>query len=95
MKLNSLGNFVPLYFSPTWTFLLPRSSPELYRARKFGFLVISENYYTNYKHLVRLFGSTKGNINFLKLYCNLSLICLYIVLFITQYVRIYNFVNSS
>ena len=21
--LNSLGNFVPLYFSPTWTFLLP------------------------------------------------------------------------
>ena len=58
MILDSLGNFVPLYFSLTWTFLIlvvPGAIVEL---------EISENDYTNYKHLVWLFGSKKGNINF-------------------------------
>ena len=62
--LNSLGNFVPLYFSPTWTFLLPLFPGAVVELESSVFLVISHNYYTNYKHLVWLFGSKKGNINF-------------------------------
>ena len=62
--LNSLGNFVPLYFSPTWTFLLPLFPGAVVELESSVFLVISQNYYTNYKHLVWLFGSKKGNINF-------------------------------
>ena len=83
MKLDSLGNFVPLYFSLRWTFLLPLFPGALA-------IVELENYYTNYKHLVWLFGSKKENIIFLKVYCNML-----VVLFMTQHVHIYNFVNSS
>ena len=38
-KLDSLGNFVPLYFSLTWTFLLPLLS---------GAVVVPENYVFQY-----------------------------------------------
>ena len=38
-KLDSLGNFVPLYFSLTWTFLLPLLS---------GAVVVRENYVFQY-----------------------------------------------
>ena len=38
-KLDSLGNFVPLYFSPTWTFLLPLLS---------GAVVVPENFLFQY-----------------------------------------------
>ena len=51
------------------------------RARKLCFSVISENYYTNYNNFVWLFGSKKRNI--FDIYFNLSLICLYIILFMT------------
>ena len=65
LKLDSLANFVPLYFSLRWTFLLTLFSGAIItRARKLCFLLISENYYTNYNHLLWLFGSKKGNINF-------------------------------
>ena len=63
MKFDSLGNFVPLYFSPTWTFLLPLFLGAIVELEN-SVLVISQNYYTNDKHLVWLFGSKKGNINF-------------------------------
>ena len=62
--LNSLGNFVPLYFSPNVDILLPLFPGAVVELESSVFLVISQNYYTNYKHLVWLFGSKKGNINF-------------------------------
>ena len=60
MMFDSFGNFVPLYFSLNFAFLLqlfPEAIAELEN---------SENYYTNYKQLVWLFGWKKGNINLLK-----------------------------
>ena len=52
MKLDALGNFVPLYFSLNFNFLLPLF-PGASRARKLCFWVISENNY------LWLFGSRK------------------------------------
>ena len=57
-KLDSLGNFnlYPYIFvlgSHFYYTALPRSNR---RARKLCFSVISENYYTNCKHFVWLFG---------------------------------------
>ena len=63
MKLDSLGNFVP-FFSFNFAFLLPPFPGAIVEQENSVFLVISENYYTNYKHLVWLFGSKKGNICF-------------------------------
>ena len=54
MKLDSLGNFVPLYFSLRWTFLLRLSQGAIKELENSVFFLISENYYTNYKHLVWL-----------------------------------------
>ena len=51
MKLDSIGNFVPLYFSLKWTFLLPLFPGAVVELENSVFLVISENYHTNYKHL--------------------------------------------
>ena len=59
MKLDSLGNFVPLYFSLWWTFLVPFFSGAIVEIENSVFLVISENCYTNYKRLVWLFGLQK------------------------------------
>ena len=60
MKLDALGNFVPLYFSLNFNFLLPLFSGAIVELEN----SVSENNYTNlYKHLW-LFGSKKGNINF-------------------------------
>ena len=63
MKLDSFGNFVPLYFSLNFAFLLPLFLGAIVELKR-AFFVISENCYANYKHLVWLFGSNKGNINF-------------------------------
>ena len=63
MKLDALGNFVPLYFSLNFNFLLPLfpgAIVELENSVFEEFLKITTNLY---KHLW-LFGSKKGNINF-------------------------------
>ena len=62
MELDLLGNFVPKYFSLRFKFLLPLFPRATSTAKKFCFSCISENYYTNYKQLVWLFGSMKGNL---------------------------------
>ena len=62
MELDLLGNLVPKYFSLRFKFLLPLFPEATRTAKKFCFSVISENYYTNYKQLVWLFGSKKGNL---------------------------------
>ena len=101
--IDSLGNFVPFslllfpeaiieaensVFSNFWKLLiyLPVIPESL--------LVISENYFTNYKHLVWLFGSKKANINFLNLF-QFEFNMLVYHLFYDLHVHIYNFINSS
>ena len=76
MKLDALGNFVSLYFSLNFNFLLPLF-PGASRARKLCFWVISENI-TICGYLDR-----ERKHKFLKIYYNLSLVCLYIILFMT------------
>ena len=68
MKLDALGNFVPLYFSLNFNFLLPLFPGAIFIFPELEELFLSNfwNNYTNlYKHLW-LFGSKKGNINFWK-----------------------------
>ena len=44
-KLDSLGNFVPLYFSLTWDIFIAASLRSCSRARKLGFSVLFEIWY--------------------------------------------------
>ena len=83
MKLDALGNFVPLYFSMNLNFLLPLFPGAIVELENSNW-VISQNNYTNlYKHWIVVIWIEERKHKFLKIYYNLSLVCLYIILFMT------------
>ena len=81
--LNSLGNFVPLYFSPNVDIFITALPRSCSRARKLGFFSnFSKLLYKLQTFSVVIWIQERKH-KFLKIYCNLSLICSYIILFMT------------